>query len=77
MDLKDDVLPGVSVVVQEAEGRVVVEFICALEPPRQRLAAAVGQHAQELAGRLRRDVLVRVVTDDPEDPCAVEAAASP
>lgn len=77
IELKDDVLPGVSVTVQELDGRLQVDFTCSVESSRIKLNAAAPGQAQELAQRLRRDVLVRVQTDDEEDPCLVEAAASP
>jgi hypothetical protein len=77
MDLKDDVLPGVSIVIQEAEGRLQVDFICRAEASRLRLNAALPGQAPQLAQRLERDVLLRVQTDDPEDPCLFEVSASP
>jgi len=75
--LSDEGLAGVTLDVFEDEGRVVAQFTCALEPARERLAAAAGWLATSLAGRIGRDVLVRVLADDPEDPCPVESIASP
>ena len=77
MELKDDLLPGVSVVVQELEGRLQVDFICANEDSRQRLVAALEANARTLAERLNRPVLLRVQTDDEDDPCLREALAHP
>lgn len=77
MELKDELLPGVSVVLQELEGRLQVDFICRNEDSRQRLNAAAQANARTLAERLRRPVLVRVQTDDEEDPCLQEALAQP
>ena len=77
MDLKDDLLPGVSIVIQEAEGRLQVDFICRAEASRLRLNAALPAQAPLLAQRLERDVLLRVQTDDLEDPCLFEVTASP
>jgi hypothetical protein len=76
MELKDDLLPGVTVIVQELEGRLQVDFICSVEASRLRLNEAAPSQAHELAQRLRRDVLLRVQTDDEDDPCLLEAAAS-
>ncbi len=77
MELKDDVLPGVTVTVQELEGRCQVDFICAVEESRLRLMAAAPAQAPLLAQRLDRPVLLRVQTDDDADPCLFEVAASP
>lgn len=76
MELSEDVLPGVTVAIQEAEGRLQVDFICRVEASRLKLNAAAPQHAPQLAERLGRDVLLRVQTDDEEDPCLFEVAAS-
>lgn len=77
MDLKDDVLPGVSVVIQHGEGRLQVDFICSQEASRLRLNRSAPTQAQALAERLGCEVLLRVQTDDEEDPCLFEAAARP
>ena len=74
MELKSEVLPGVTIAVQEAEGRLQVDFICSVESSRLRLNAAIGVQAQTLAERLHRPVLLRVQTDDEEDLCLFEAA---
>jgi hypothetical protein len=76
MDLKDEVMPGVTIVIQETQGRLQVDFICSLEDSRLKLNAAAPDHAPQLAQRLGRDVLLRVQTDDEEDPCLFEVAAS-
>ena len=77
MELKDDLLPGVTVALQELEGRLQVDFICSNETSRLRLNEAAPSQAQALAERLRREVLLRVQTDDPEDLCLTEALAAP
>lgn len=77
IELKDDVLPGVTVCVYEDQGLLVAAFVCASEPSREKLCACARALAGELAGSLNRAVLVRVGTDDPEDPCPFEAAADP
>lgn len=77
VELKDDVFPGVSVAVFEDEGRLVAAFTCSVESSRERLAASAQTLAAELAGSLSRPARVQVQTDDPEDPCLVEASADP
>jgi hypothetical protein len=77
LQLKDDVLAGVTVVIQECEGRLQVDFICAEEAARLKLNRIAPEHAQLLAQRLAREVLLRVQTDDEEFPCLYEVAASP
>lgn len=76
MELKGDVLPGVTIAIQELEGRLQVDFICSIESSRLRLNAAIPAQAQTLAERLQRPVLLRVQTDDDEDLCLFEAAGS-
>ena len=75
MDLKDEALPGVTVVIGECEGRLQVDFICCEEASRLKLCAVLDHFAETLAGRLSRDVLVRVMTDDEEDPRLCESLA--
>lgn len=77
MELKDDLLPGVTVAIQELEGRLQVDFICSVESSRLRLEAAAPGQARQLAEKLQRAVLLRVQTDDEDDPCLFEAAGSP
>jgi len=72
LDLADEVLPGVVVSVFEDEGRLVAAFICASEGSRERLSACAAGLASELAHALSRSVMVRISTDDPEDPCLLE-----
>lgn len=67
IDLKDELLPGVSVRIYEDQGRLVTAFVCASEDARERLNAWAPGFAAELAQSLRREVLVQVQTDDPED----------
>lgn len=76
IDLKDEVLPGVTVSVYEDEGRLVAAFVCASEPSREKLCACAQALACELAQLLVRPTLVRVTTDDPDDPCLFEASAA-
>lgn len=76
MALKDDVLPGVSVVIEEVDGRLQVDFICSVEDSRLKLVQALPEQAPVLARRLGRDVLLRVQTDDEEDLRLTEVAAS-
>ncbi len=73
MELKDDLLPGVSVAIQELEGRLQVDFVCSVEGSRQKLNRALPDLAATLARRLGREVLMRVQTDDEDDPCLLEA----
>jgi hypothetical protein len=75
--LSDEGLAGVVLDVFEDGGRVVAQFVCTLEPARERLARAAGWLAAGLAERLQRETLVRVLADDPEDPCPVESAGAP
>lgn len=75
VELKEEVLPGVSVSVYEAEGRVIADFICAIETSRERLTALARPLAEQLAESLGRPARVRVATDDPEDPCLAETDA--
>ena len=77
MELKDDLLPGVTVAIQELEGRVQVDFLCSVESSRLRLEAAAPDQARQLAERLQRAVLLRIQTDDEDDPCLFEAAGLP
>lgn len=76
MALKEDVLPGVTVVIEEVEGRLQVDFTCSVEDSRLKLVQALPEQAPILARRLGRDVLLRVQTDDDEDPRLTEVAAS-
>lgn len=76
MQLKEEVLPGVTVAIQESEGRLRVDFICSVEASRLRLNVEAAAHAQTLAERLQRDVLVCVQTDDEDDLCLLETLAS-
>jgi hypothetical protein len=76
IDLKDEILPGVTVSVYEDEGRLVAAFACASEASREKLCACAQTLAAEMAQSLSRPALVRVTTDDPEDPCLFEATAA-
>lgn len=77
IDLKDEALPGVTLVIQEREGRLQVDFVCREEAVRVRLNREAEGHAAVLASRLEREVLLRVMADDEEFPCIHEAAARP
>lgn len=76
MELKEEVLPGVSVALEENEGRLLVTFFCRDEESRCRLAEGLPHFATTLAERLRRDVRVRVQNDDEDDPCGIDYLAS-
>lgn len=76
MQLADEDLPGVVLEVFEDEGALVTQFTCSQEAARERLARGAPRLAEQLAARLHRGTLVRVLADDPEDPCPVEARAS-
>ncbi len=76
MDLQEDTLPGVTVVIEEKEGRLQVDFLCRQEPSRLRLVAAAPDQAPQMAQFLRRDVLMRVQRDDEQDPRLFEVAAT-
>lgn len=75
MQLADEGLPGVVLDVFENEGALVTQFTCSQEDARERLARGAPWLAEQLAERLQRATLVRVLADDPEDPCPVEARA--
>lgn len=75
MELKEDLLPGVTVTLQELEGHLQIDFFCALESSRLRLNEAAFDETAGMARRLRRDVLMRVQTDDEDDPRLYEVLA--
>lgn len=77
IDLKDGALSGATVVIQESEGRLQVDFVCREEPVRLRLNREADGHAALLAERLGREVLLRVMADDDEFPCIHEVVARP
>ncbi len=66
-EIRPEVLPGVRVVLQETNGRVQVDFICSVDASRHVLSEIAQREASEMARRCRRDLLLRVQTDD-EDP---------
>ena len=74
ISLKDDVLPGVTVSIYEDEGRIVAAFVCANDESREKLNACSHTLAEDICRALGRAALVRVTTDDPDDPCLHEAA---
>lgn len=67
LDLKDEILPGVSVRLAETEGRLTVCFTCSVDSVRRQLSAHIDDLARELAQHLQRDALIQVQTDDPHD----------
>ncbi len=75
MDLQEEMLPGVTVVIEERDGRLQVDFLCREEPSRLRLVAAAPDQAPQMAQYLQRDVLLRVQKDDEQDPRLFEVAA--
>jgi len=75
MELDDSVLPGVSIEIEESAGRLQVTFTCSVERSRERLLRELPLRGPDLASALGRDVLLRVQTDDPEDPCLFEVLA--
>ncbi len=76
LELKNDLFPGVNVAIQELEGRLQVNFVCSDEGSRQKLNRALPDLADTPAQRLGRDVLMRVQTDDEDDPCLLEALSN-
>ena len=66
-----------TLVIQEHEGRLQVDFVCREEQVRVQLNREADGHAALLATRLRREVLLRVMADDEEFPCVHEVAAQP
>lgn len=77
MALADDLLPGVSISISEAEGGWLVLCECSNDDNRERLCARVRELASEMANRLKRETVWRITTDDPEDLRPVEARAAP
>lgn len=75
MELQEEMLPGVTVVIEEREGRLQVDFLCREEPSRLRLVAAAPEQAPQMAQHLQRDVLLRVQKDDEQDPRLFEVSA--
>jgi hypothetical protein len=76
MELTDDLLPGVTLTVYE-DARVVANFVCAVETSRLRLCDIATRLVRQLADALLAPSRVRVTTDDPMDPCDLEADAEP
>jgi hypothetical protein len=66
LDIKPELLPGVRVILQEAGGRIQVDFICTVESSRRVLGAVAQREANEMAKRCRRDLLLRVCSDEDE-----------
>ncbi len=83
LDIKPELLPGVRVIVQEAGGRIQVDFICSAESSRRLLGAVARREATDMARRCRRDLLLRVQSEEDDsnprsgtDPDAVEIVAA-
>jgi hypothetical protein len=72
IDIQDDQLPGVTLTVQQIDGRLQVDFVCSVDVSRLHLNRAAPDLAAQLAERLSQDVLIRVQTDDDEDLCLYE-----
>lgn len=72
IELGREQLPGVILEVFRNEGTLVAQFICANEQSHARLTRVVSWLGESLSGRLKNDTLIRVQTDDPEDPLPVE-----
>jgi hypothetical protein len=75
IDLRNDALPDTTVEIVEHGGALLVAFTCAAERARRLLAEGADRIAATLAERLSRPIVVRVQSDDPEDPAPVEARA--
>lgn len=73
MELTADHYPGVMLEVFKDEGAIVAQFVCSNEHSRTSLARATRWLSESLSSHLNRTTLVRVLTDDPEDPSPVEA----
>ena len=72
MELGREHFPGVVLEVFRNEGTLVAQFVCASEQSRALLGRAVPWLGESLSRRLKSDTLIRVQTDDPEDPLPVE-----
>lgn len=73
MELTAEHFPGVVLEVFKDEGAVVAQFVCSNEHSRTSLARAARWLGESMSSHLKRNTLVRVLTDDPEDPSPVEA----
>jgi len=76
IDLKAEVLPGVSMSIYEEAARLVVEFTCVLDASRDTLCRCAQPLADQLADSLHRMTMVRVHMDDPDDLRPFEAAGA-
>lgn len=77
MHLDGEQFAGVVLDVCHAQGGVQATFTCSHEEPRERLARHAQWLADGLCAQLGQPVTVSVQTDDLEDPCLVQASASP
>lgn len=75
IQLDSEQLPGTVLDICEDGGQLLATFTCSVEATRERLAGNAQWLADGLAERLARATCVRVQTDDPEDPCLVQASA--
>lgn len=76
MTLREDVMPGVTVAVYQDESRMVASFTCSNETSREKLVRCAAKLAEDISRSLSQAALVRVSTDDPEDPCLFEVVAA-
>ncbi|MBH1965534.1 MAG: hypothetical protein I8H77_14425 [Comamonadaceae bacterium] len=72
LDLGSEHFPGVVLEVFKDQGTIVAQFVCANESSRTRLANATHWLSNSLSRGIGKDTLVRVTSDDPEDPHPVE-----
>lgn len=72
LDLGSEHFPGVVLEVFKDQGAIVAQFVCANEFSRTRLANATHWLSSSLSRGIGKDTLVRVMSDDPEDPHPVE-----
>lgn len=67
VELRHELMPGVRMVLQEAGGRVQIDLICAVEASRSRLSAISSREIGDIARRCKRDLLVRVQSEESAD----------
>jgi hypothetical protein len=75
MTLRDDVLPGVTVTVQQAAAQLQVVFECSVRASRQLIDRCAPAVARSLARRLGRDVVLQVEAVDDEGSPGLEVQA--
>jgi len=67
VELRNEWMPGVRMVLQEAGGRVQIDLICSVEASRHRLSAISSREVGDIARRCKRDLLVRVRSEESAD----------